>query len=156
MRTWSILSRGETARKIAAPEINRKDGSHPVHRATTESELTRSADRSIARGAEKPLASTTIGPPRRLDKQCLLIEVRIPDRAYRSARAPEFGRDHLRLLIIVTCALLRGWIDLRLLGCSGVRARSGASSPCAPAWASRSLGSRARPRKPPPFAEAAQ
>ncbi len=33
-------------------------------------------------------------------------EVRIPDPAYRSAHATEVGRDHLRLLITVTCASL--------------------------------------------------
>jgi hypothetical protein len=76
------------------------------------------------------------------------------DPAYLAARAHEVGRDCVRLLITVTCALLRGWIDLRLLGWSEVGARSDASNPCAPAWASRSLGSRVRPRKPPPFAEA--
>src|SRR5918995_1364936 len=43
---------------------------------------------------------------------------------------------------------------MRLLGWSGVEARRGASSPCAPAWASSGLGSRARPHEPPPFAEA--
>jgi hypothetical protein len=80
-------------------------------------------------------------------------EVRIPDPAYRSARATEVRRFHLRLLIAVTCALLHDWIDMRLIGGSGVGARRGASSPCALAWASRRLGSRARPHKPPPFAE---
>jgi hypothetical protein len=44
------------------------------------------------------------------------MEVQMQDPAYRSARATEVGRDHTRLLITVTCALLRGWIDLRLLG----------------------------------------
>jgi hypothetical protein len=51
--------------------------------------------------------------------ECLEVgfsEVRIPDPAYRSARATEVGRDDLRLLITLTCALLRGWIDMRLLG----------------------------------------
>jgi hypothetical protein len=43
---------------------------------------------------------------------------------------------------------------VRLLGRSGVGGRRGASSPCAPVWASRGLGSRAPPHKPPPFAEA--
>jgi hypothetical protein len=80
-------------------------------------------------------------------------EVRIPDPAYRSARATEVRRFHLRLLITVPCALLRGWIDLRFLGWSGVGARRGAWSPRAPVWASSGLGSRTPPHKPPPFAE---
>jgi hypothetical protein len=37
-----VHPKGETDRKIAAPEINRKDGSHPMRWATTESELTES------------------------------------------------------------------------------------------------------------------
>src|SRR5215218_9310851 len=47
-------------------------------------------------------------------------EVWLQDPAYWAARVPEVGRDHLRLLITVTCALLRAWIDLRFLGWSGV------------------------------------
>jgi hypothetical protein len=50
-----------------------------VHRATEKSWLTESADRSIARakGREKAVVlDHDPGPPRRLDKQCLLIEVR--------------------------------------------------------------------------------
>src|SRR5215213_228659 len=42
---------GETAKKIAAP-LARKDGSHPMHRATKEIGLPESANRSIARRAE--------------------------------------------------------------------------------------------------------
>jgi hypothetical protein len=49
-----------------------------MHRVTEEeSRLTRSANRSIARRAERAVGlDHDIEPPRRLDKQCLLIEVR--------------------------------------------------------------------------------
>jgi hypothetical protein len=45
------------------------------------SELTESADRSIARKAEALALGHHRRPPRRLDKQCLLIEVHIQDPA---------------------------------------------------------------------------
>ena len=45
------------------------------------SELTESADRSIARKAEALALGHIERPPRRLDKQCLLIEVHIQDPA---------------------------------------------------------------------------
>src|SRR5215208_1677132 len=48
------------------------------------SELTESADRSIARKAEALALGHHRRPPRRLDKQCLLIEVHIQDPEYPS------------------------------------------------------------------------
>ncbi len=45
-----------------------------MHRATKECELPESANRSIARRAHSYCVRTTQRPPRRLDKQCLLIE----------------------------------------------------------------------------------
>jgi hypothetical protein len=53
MRTWSILCEeerpiGRLQRLLGSPN---QDGSHPMHRATKEGELTESADRSIARRA---------------------------------------------------------------------------------------------------------
>jgi hypothetical protein len=73
--------RGETARKIAAPDHSEK--TDPImHRVTKESWLTRSADRSIARRAQRAVAlgHDTKEPPRRLDKMCRLIEDRMQDR----------------------------------------------------------------------------
>src|SRR5215213_1207084 len=53
-----------------------------MHRALPSRELPESANRSIARRAQRAVASTTRRPPpRRLDKQCLLIEVRLQDPA---------------------------------------------------------------------------
>src|SRR5215208_6366441 len=56
------------------------------------SELTESADRSIARKAEALALGHIERPPRRLDKQCLLIEVHIQDAGYPRPTTPEYTR----------------------------------------------------------------
>src|SRR5215208_5592938 len=53
------------------------------------SELTESADRSIARKAEALALGHHRRPPRRLDKQCLLIEVHIQDPEYPHSGTPK-------------------------------------------------------------------
>jgi hypothetical protein len=63
-------------RRLQRLQSVRKDGSHPMHTATEESELAESADGSIARGAARAVG---------LDKMCLLMEVRTAEHLGRLA-----------------------------------------------------------------------